>query len=119
MKPLNMTVFFSACESVFITKSSAKEPKSRHVPKPNVLPRLGHFFNGDWIEKRHAGAKLLSNDLNGVLGFGFTECHELLSAGVLVRQEALGECTILNLREDRLHSLAAFIVDDARAAYVV
>jgi len=32
MKPINMTVFLFACESVFFTKSGAKEPERKQSP---------------------------------------------------------------------------------------
>src|ERR1700757_1169142 len=54
-----------------------------------------------------------------MLGFGIAEGLELLTPGILVGEEALGEAAVLNFSEDRLHSLPAFGVDDARAADVV
>ena len=65
------------------------------------------------------GAEFLADDLDGVLGFGFAEGHELLAAGVLVGEEALGKGAVLDFGEDLLHGLLALGVDDARAADVV
>ena len=55
------------------------------------LSVLGHFFHRDRIEERHGCAQLLADDLDWVLGFGITESLELLAAGILVGEEALGE----------------------------
>src|SRR5690606_39026112 len=65
------------------------------------------------------GAQLLARHLDGVLGALLAQGEELGAAGILVLDEAVGECTRLDVREHRLHVLLHLGGDDARAGDVV
>ncbi len=99
-----------------VRQARTEKPPARTPLEARLfLARLRHFLYRDRVEERHAGAKLLAHDFDGMFGFRFAKSHELLAARVLVGQKALGKASVLNLFEDRLHRLAAFFVDHPRA----
>src|SRR6201996_5096943 len=76
-------------------------------------------LNLDGVEEGHRFAKFGANLFDGMVAFLLAELLELLTAGVLVFEEALGEGAVLDVFEDALHGLLHFRSDDARAGDVV
>ena len=70
-------------------------------------------------EKRHHGAKVGAELLDGVLLFGFASGEEIGAALVVFLDPFFGEAAVLDFGEKLLHGFAGFLGDDARAGGVV
>ena len=70
----------------------------------------------DRVEERHLGTQPRPDLLDLVVAVGRAQPLELVPAGLVLLDPALGERAVLDVAEDGPHALADALVDEPRAA---